>query len=146
VDNERIRAICLAMPHVVETVGWGHHLVYWVGDKAIGGKMFALTDIAGSGAGVLTFHCGVENFHELLEKDGIRPAPYAAKNFWVMLERWNALRPQEIEEQLKSAHALIYQKLPNRTKAILAMPAKERAKLIKERKKLLAAKKKETAG
>jgi hypothetical protein len=26
-DNERIRAICLALPHVTETVNWGHHLV-----------------------------------------------------------------------------------------------------------------------
>ena len=26
-DNERIRAICLGLPHVAETVNWGHHLV-----------------------------------------------------------------------------------------------------------------------
>jgi len=32
-DNERIREICLAMPHVAETVNWGHVLVYWVGDR-----------------------------------------------------------------------------------------------------------------
>jgi hypothetical protein len=30
---------------------------------------------------------------------------------------------------------LIYEKLPKRTKALLAMPEKERAKLIRERKK-----------
>src|SRR5580698_3775983 len=71
-DNERIRAICFAMPHVAETVGWGHHLVYWVGDREIGGKMFASTDLDGSGVGVLAFHCGAERFHELLEKEGTR--------------------------------------------------------------------------
>jgi predicted DNA-binding protein (MmcQ/YjbR family) len=136
-DNERIREICLRLPHVTETVGWGHHLVYWVGDRDIGGKMFASTDLDGSGVGVLAFHCGAERFHELLEIGGIRPTPYSAKHFWVTLERWDVLRPREIEEELKRAHALIYEKLPPRTKAVLAMPDKERAKLIRERKKRL---------
>ena len=134
-DNERIREICFALPHVVETVGWGHHLVYWVGDREIGGKMFASTDLDGSGVGVLAFHCGTERFHELLEKEGIRPTPYSAKYFWVTLERWDALRPREIEEELKRAHALIFDKLPPRTKKVLALPEKERAKLVRERKK-----------
>ena len=70
-DNERIRAICMALPHVAETVNWGHHLVYWAGDRDIGGKMFAMTDLDGTGTGVLWFHCGAERFHELLEIEGI---------------------------------------------------------------------------
>ncbi|HVU44524.1 MAG TPA: MmcQ/YjbR family DNA-binding protein [Terracidiphilus sp.] len=139
-DNERIREICMAMPHVTETLNWGHHLVYWVCDRDIGGKMFAMTDLDGSGVGVLNFHCGAERFHELLEREGIRPTPYAAKNFWVTLERWNVLRPWEIEEELRQSYALIYAKLPARTKKVLVMPEKERMKVIRERKKLLAAK------
>lgn len=138
-DNERIRAICMAMPGVAETVNWGHHLVYWVGDRDIGGKMYASTDLDGSGVGVLSFHCGAERFHELLEKDGIRPTPYSAKNFWVTLERWDALRPREIEDELKRAYALIHEKLPKRTQAVLVLPEKERAKLVRDRKRLLAA-------
>jgi len=137
-DNERIREICLALPHAVETVGWGHHLIYWAGDRDIGGKMFASPDLDGSGEGVLAFHCGAERFQELLEKDGIRPTPYSAKYFWVALERWDALKPREIAEELVRAHALIYEKLPKRVKAVLALPEKERAKLIRERKKELA--------
>jgi predicted DNA-binding protein (MmcQ/YjbR family) len=137
-DNERIRAICMALPHVAETVNWGHHLVYWVGDRDIGGRMFASTDLDGSGVGVLSFHCGAERFHELLEKDGIRPTPYSAKQHWVTLERWNALRPREIEEELRLAHGLIYERLTKRTRTVLAMPGKERAQLIRERKKVLA--------
>ena len=134
-DNERIREICLALPHARETVNWGHVLVYWVGDREFGGKMFAITDLDGTGKCVLAFHCGAERFHELLENDGIIGAPHLARAFWVGLERWDALRPREIEEELKQAHALIYEKLPKRTKALLAMPEKERAKLIRERKK-----------
>ena len=141
-DNERIRAICMAIPHVCETVNWGHHLVYFVGDRDIGGKMFASTDLDGSGEGVLSFHCGAERFHELLEVDGIRPTPYSAKYFWVTLERWDALRPREIENELKHAYELIYAKLPPRTKKILALPEKERLKVILERKKMIKAKEK----
>ncbi len=136
-DNERIREFCMALPHAVETVNWGHHLVYWVGDRDIGGKMFAMTDLDGTGTGVLWFHCGAERFHELLENEGIIPSPYLAKAGWVTVGRWNALRPREIEEELKRAHGLIFEKLPKRTKAVLALPEEERKKLIRDRKKLL---------
>ena len=138
-DNERIREICMALPHVAETVNWGHHLVYWAGDRDIGGKMFAMTDLDGTGFGVLWFHCGAERFHELLETEGISASPYLAKAHWVTLERWDALRPREIEQELRRAHALVFEKLPKRTRAVLAMPEKERKKLISERKKMLAA-------
>ncbi len=137
-DNERIREICLALPNVAETVNWGHHLVYWVGDRDIGGKMFAMTDLDGTGFGVLWFHCGAERFDELLEIEGISAAPYLAKAHWVTVERWDVLRPREVEEELRRAHALIYEKLPRRTRVVLAMPEKEQAKVIRERKKLLA--------
>lgn len=145
-DNERIREICLSLPHATETVNWGHHLVYWVGDRSIGGKMFAMTDLDGSGTGVLWFHCGAERFHELLEIEGIMASPYLAKAHWVTVERWNALRPKQIEDELHRAHALIYDKLPKRTRAILAMPPNERARAIRERKKKLAAKAKTSRG
>jgi predicted DNA-binding protein (MmcQ/YjbR family) len=139
-DNERIREICLGLPHVAESFAWGHHLLFWVGDKAIGGKMFAVTDLEGTGDGVLSFHCGAERFHELVEMDGVIPAPYSARNFWVLVERWDAMRARQYEEELRLAHGLIYEKLPKRTKTILAMPEKERAGIVRERKKLLAAK------
>jgi predicted DNA-binding protein (MmcQ/YjbR family) len=139
-DNERIRDFCLALPHVVETINWGHHLAYWVGDRDIGGKMFALTHLDGVGTGVLWFHAGAEHYRELLEREGIIPAPYMARAFWVTIERWDVLRSREFEEELTSAHALIFEKLPRRTKTLLAMPEKERYKAIRERKKALAAK------
>jgi predicted DNA-binding protein (MmcQ/YjbR family) len=139
-DNERIRAICLGLPHVAEVLNWGHHLVYFVGDRDIGGKMFAMTDLDGTGFGVLWFHCGAERFHELLEVEGISASPYLARAYWVTLKRWDVLRPKQIEEELTRAHARIYEKLPKRTRTVLAMPAKERAQVIRERRKVVAAK------
>jgi predicted DNA-binding protein (MmcQ/YjbR family) len=145
VDNERVRAICMAMPHVAETLNWGHHLVYFVGDREIGGKMFAMTDVDGTGFGVLWLHCGAERFHELQEREGISASPYLARAHWVTLERWDALRPREIEEELKRAYELIYAKLPARTRKVLAMPEAERKKIIRERKKAAAVSKKARA-
>lgn len=145
-DNERIRAICLAMPHVKETLNWGHHLVYWAGDRDIGGKMFAMTDLDGSGTGVLWFHCGAERFHELLETEGIIASPYLAKVHWVTMQRWDVLRPREIEHELHRAYELIFAKLPKRTQNVLALPERERAKVIRERKKALASRMKKSAG
>jgi hypothetical protein len=54
------------------------------------------------------------------------------------MERWDVLRAREVEDELRRAYALIYEKLPKRTKTVLALPEKERVKLIWERKKLLA--------
>jgi len=53
-------------PHAAETLNWGHQLVYWVGDRDIGGKMFAMTDLDGPGSaswGSLR----AERFHELMK-------------------------------------------------------------------------------
>jgi predicted DNA-binding protein (MmcQ/YjbR family) len=139
-DNERIREICLGFPHVTETLNWGHHLVYWTADRDIGGKMFAMTDLDGTGYGVLLFHCGAERFHELIENEDIVPSPYLAKAHWVTLLRWDALRGRQIEEELRLAYELISAKLPPGTRKILALPEKERKLVIRERKKKLAAK------
>jgi predicted DNA-binding protein (MmcQ/YjbR family) len=127
-DNERVREFCLSLPHARETLNWGHHLVYWVGAREIGGKMFAMTDLDGTGTGVLWFHCGAERFHELLENEGIIPSPHLARAYWVSLRRWDALRPREIEDELRRAHALIYEKLPKRAKAALDLPEKEQGR------------------
>jgi predicted DNA-binding protein (MmcQ/YjbR family) len=144
-DNESIREICLGLPHVAETMNWGHHLVYWAGSREVGGKMFAMTDLDGAGTGVLWFHCGAERFHELLEIEGIIPSPNLAKAYWVTLERWDALRPREIEEELRKAHALIFEKLPVLTKRLLAMPMKERKKALAVRAKAVGARKKSSS-
>ncbi len=138
-DNERIREFCLGLPHVAESVNWGHHLVFWVGDKALGGRMFALIhldDLDTASTGVVWFHCGAERFHALLETDGVIPAPYLARAFWVTIERWNALGQRQWEDELRQAHELIYNKLPKRTKSALATPEKERAKLIRAPRKM----------
>jgi hypothetical protein len=43
-DLERVRALLCSLPHCVESAAqsthWGHKLVYRVGDREAGGRMF----------------------------------------------------------------------------------------------------------
>jgi predicted DNA-binding protein (MmcQ/YjbR family) len=136
-DAEKVRAMLLKLPHVAETMQWGANLVFWAGDKAIGGKMFAVVDLDGKGGPVISYAAGPERFAELLENDGVIPAPYLARAHWVAVERWDVFRASDWQRQLEAAHALIYTKLPKRTRDVLAMP--DAKKLIAARKKKLAA-------
>jgi predicted DNA-binding protein (MmcQ/YjbR family) len=137
-DAESTRAFLMSLPFVEETLQWGNNLVFWVGDKAIGGKMFALINLEGDGKAVMSFAAGPEGSAELLEIDGIFPAPYLARAHWVAVERWDVLRKSELEARLRAARELIEAKLPKRTRDVLAMGPAERRKLVAARKKELA--------
>jgi predicted DNA-binding protein (MmcQ/YjbR family) len=142
-DAERARAFLLTLPHVVETRQWGDNLVYWVGDKAIGGKMFALVNLDTSIAhGVISYSTGPERYAELVEIEGLYPAPYMARIHWIAAERWSVFRNTEWEAELTAAHSLTYRKLPPKVKATLDLPVVQLKRLVAERTKLLASKKK----
>lgn len=142
-DAERLREFLLKLPHVEETMQWGENLVFWAGDKAIGGKMFALTSLDKGSKGVLSFAAGPERYNELLENEGVIPAPYLARAHWVCLERWDALSERDLKEQLTHAYEIVFAKLPKRTRDVLAMPVGERRRLIAARKRQLASREKE---
>ncbi len=140
-DVERIRAFLLSLPNVVETEQFGG-LVFWLGDKAIGGKMFAWIRLEqnNSAVRVISYLAGPEHYAELTEIEGIIPAPYVARIYWVAIERWNVFRTSEWEQELRAAHALTLEKLPPKTREVLTMPLAQQKRLISERRKLLAAK------
>jgi len=122
-DAERARTFMLTLPYVVatgsETRRWGDKLVFRVGAEADGGKMFAQFDFEDDGRAVLSFAAGPEGFRELLERDGVVPAPYRARIYWVALEGWGVLPRAELQELLRRAHALTYAKLPKRTRDLI---------------------------
>ena len=128
-DAELARHFLTGLPHVEETMQWGANLVYWVGPKEIGGKMFALIDLderREARKPVLAFYAGKERYHELLEIEGVLPAPYLARAHWVALERWEAFRRPELERLLMEAHAGVFAKLPRRTRdAFASEPARK---------------------
>ena len=137
-DVESARAFLLALPHVVETQQWGDNLVFWVGDKAIGGKMFCLLNLGADGKGVIAYSAGPERYAELLEISGLIPAPYMARIFWVSAERWAVWRNADWQRELSAAHEITFNKLPTRVVDILSLSATTREKLIRDRRKLLA--------
>jgi predicted DNA-binding protein (MmcQ/YjbR family) len=137
-DAETARAFLLKLPHVVETQQWGDNLVFWVGDKAIGGKMFCLVNLDAGEHGVVSYSAGPERYAELVEREGLVPAPYMARIHWVAAERWSAWRNAEWESELRAARDLTFDKLPKKVKDSLALPKTALEKLVRERRKLLA--------
>lgn len=128
-DAERARAFLLTLPHVAETLQWGDNLVFWVGDKSIGGKMFALVNLSADAHGVISFAAGPERALELLEREGFYPAPYLARAHWVATADWSTLRLPEWQAELRNAHAVIFAKLPKRTReTLLSAPSKKSSK------------------
>jgi predicted DNA-binding protein (MmcQ/YjbR family) len=149
-DPERLRAYLLTLPHVVETMQWGANLVFWTGDKAIGGKMFALINLDEPALNqqpannhqrlVLSYAAGPTRYSELLEIEGLVPAPYMARIHWVAASRWDIFTTAEWHRELRAAYDLTCAKLPKKVLATLALPAAKQKSLIATRRKLLAAK------
>ncbi|MDX6559091.1 MAG: hypothetical protein QOF72_2140, partial [Blastocatellia bacterium] len=119
-DIEQVHAYCLSFPHVTEVVLWGNDLVF-----KIGGKMFAVIGLDPASDHCMSFKCTPEKFAELIEEDGIVPAPYVARYHWVALERFNALSEKELKALLRTAYDQVLEKLPKRARADLATPPKK---------------------
>lgn len=116
---ESLRKFCKKLPHVTEDVKWGNDLCF-----LIGGKMFAVASLDPTEGHAVAFKCTPEEFASLIEVEGIIPAPYMARNHWVLLERFDALRDAEIEQQVRKSYALVKAKLTRRALAELETPAK----------------------
>jgi predicted DNA-binding protein (MmcQ/YjbR family) len=147
-DAERLRAYLLTLPHVVETMQWGANLVFWVGDKAIGGKMFALINLEDPGPerrrvvhhALMMYAAGAVRYLELLEIEGLIPAPYMARIHWVAAERWDIFTAPEWHRELRAAHALTLAKLPKKVLATFELSSAKQKSLVSARRKALAAK------
>lgn len=114
-DTESVRAYCLSLPHATENVQWGNDLVF-----KVAGKMFAVMALEGPAKYVMSFKCTEEKFNELIEEDGIDPAPYMARNKWVALERFSVLRDKELKALLRTSYDLVVAKLPKKVRSQLS--------------------------
>jgi predicted DNA-binding protein (MmcQ/YjbR family) len=111
-DNETVRSYCLSFPHVTEEILWGADLVF-----KIGGKMFTVIGLDAGSDHRMSFKATPEKFAELIERNGIVPAPYVAKYHWVALERFNALSEKELKTLIQTAYDLVFEKLPKKVKS-----------------------------
>jgi len=109
-----LRGFCLSLPNTTEQVQWEDALVF-----KVGGKMYAVARLE-PGEHWLSLKCSDEEFAEMVERPGIFPAPYLARAHWIALESEVTLPRDELEQLLTRAHALVFAKLPRKTRAALA--------------------------
>src|SRR5262249_3712577 len=69
--TDTLRTICRSLPAVTEDVKWGSDLCF-----SVAKKMFVVVNLEPPHQ--VAFKCTAESFAELVERDGIIPAPYMA--------------------------------------------------------------------
>lgn len=148
-EIEWVRKYCLGMAGATEQMQWGDDLVL-----KVGGKMFAVIPLepafaarrSGGQAGGkfvagreewpwLSFKTSPEEFAELTERPGVRPAAYLARAKWISIESEDALAREEVERLLRKSYELVVAKLPKRTQAQIG-DGKARKATAKRKKKL----------
>jgi len=114
---DAVRKICRALPDTTEDIKWDNDLVF-----SVGGKMFTVVCL--DPPHTVAFKCTPEEFAELVERDGIIPAPYLARAMWVREERaGETLDRKELERLVKTSYELVKAKVPKKR---LARPAQKR--------------------
>ena len=103
---DSIRAYCLSFPRATENLQWGDDLCF-----KIGGKIFAIVSLDNPR---LCFKCTPETFAELIEREDIHPAPYVGRYKWVMLDRLDAVRREELEDLIRQSYAMVAAKAPGK--------------------------------
>jgi predicted DNA-binding protein (MmcQ/YjbR family) len=103
---DSIRAYCLSFPQATEKLQWGDALCF-----KSGGKMFA---VLGLDRARLSFKCTTDSFAELIEREDIRPAPYVGRYKWVMLDRLDAVRADELEDLIRQSYEMVAAKAPKK--------------------------------
>jgi len=99
-------------------VQWGNDLVF-----KIAGKMFAVMALEGPVKYIMSFKCTEEKFNELIEQEGMDPAPYMARNKWVAIERFDVLSDKELKSLLRNSYEMVLEKLPKKVRVQLgALP------------------------
>jgi predicted DNA-binding protein (MmcQ/YjbR family) len=122
-----LRDFCLSLPHATEDVQWEHNLLF-----RIAGKMFCIANLEpGLSPTKMSFKCTPEKFAELVEIEGIIPAPYMARNHWVAIIELNALRQPELKDLIQESHRLVMEKLPRKKQAELSAKPTAKAKKTK---------------
>jgi len=96
---DEIRKYCLGLPEATEKLQWEDALCF-----KVNGKMFA---VLGLDRSRLTFKCTPETFAELIEREDIHPAPYVGRYKWVMLDRLDALRHDELRDLIQQSYDMV---------------------------------------
>ena len=98
-----VRNFCLSLPHTTEDIQWGNDLLF-----RLAGKIYCVVPLDPQVAVKLSCKCTPEKFAELVEIEGIIPAPYMARNHWVAFVDLNGLRQNEVKELISNSYRLVF--------------------------------------
>lgn len=112
-DIDGLRKFCLSFPHTTENIQWGADLCF-----KVDGKLFVVTTLEVAPVAI-SFKASPENFIELCERPGVRPAAYMARAQWVSLERLNTLPDAELGDLIAESYRLVWERLPQRRRTEL---------------------------
>ncbi|MGA8272838.1 MAG: MmcQ/YjbR family DNA-binding protein [Candidatus Sulfotelmatobacter sp.] len=103
---DAVRQYCMDLPEAAEKLQWGDELCF-----KVRGKIFVMLGLDNPR---LCFKCTPETFAELIEREDIRPAPYVGRYKWVMLDRLDAVRWDELEELIRDSYEMVVAKAPKK--------------------------------
>jgi predicted DNA-binding protein (MmcQ/YjbR family) len=81
----------------------------------VGGKIFATLSLS-SVPQHLSFKSTLAEFAQLVEQEGIIPAPYVGRYKWVSLERLDVLPDVEAKELIRKSYGMVVTKTKTGTK------------------------------
>ena len=120
--SDSLRRYCLSFPEATENLQWGDDLCF-----KVRGKIFTMLGLD-SVPQRLCFKCDPESFAELVEREGIIPAPYVGRYKWVMVEAPEALRDSELKELIRQSYEMVSAKAPSKKKKSTPVKPRRKAK------------------
>ena len=120
---ESLRTYCLSFPKATENIQWGHDLCF-----KVMGKMFVVAALEIEARPRLCFKCTPDSFAELIEREGMAPAPYVGRYRWVGLESLDTLGVRELKELIATSYELVTAKLPKKAAKKKAASRTKRSK------------------
>jgi predicted DNA-binding protein (MmcQ/YjbR family) len=122
-DADWIRELCLSFPDATEKLQWGENLCF-----KVRGKIFAIVDLSEGSLAPITLKSAPEQFHDLLEIEGISPAPYVGRYKWILLENSNVVSSDELEALIRQSYELVAAKAPKKKSKQTKAPRQRRKK------------------
>lgn len=119
-DSESLRRYCLSFPDATENLQWGDDLCFKIREKIF--TTLALSSVPQK----FCFKCTPETFAELVEQEGIVPAPYVGRYKWVMVEGFDVLRDRELQDLIRQSYEMVAVKAPKKKTKRASGAAKKR--------------------
>jgi predicted DNA-binding protein (MmcQ/YjbR family) len=102
--HDMIRDIASKLPHVTEDIKWGNDLCFCIAEK-----MFCVTGLESPVK--VSLKVTDEEFEELIERTGFVPAPYMARNKWVLIDSSSKISKKELSHFIQQSYNLVKSRL-----------------------------------